>query len=289
MVNFKRTTRTGLLYVMPLVLFVAVFMVYPVFYNILTSLFDWNGISKSKDFIGLRNYSDLFGDPVFWITVKNFFLFAFFTVFTQAVLGIVLAFMFSRKFYGSDFARSVIFMPAMLSSIIMGTIFFRLLDPNVGFLRIPLKTLGISAPLSNPDLAFWVIILVNIWQWTGYSMSLYFGSIVSLPTELFEAAKVDGVGNVKLLTKIIVPLVRGTTYNLTIIGIIGALKQYDLVASLTGGGPANSTQTFTTYLYDAAFTNYKQGYASAIAFIMFLIALVVTVIQLRMYNSKDAG
>ncbi len=274
---------------MPLVLFVAVFMVYPVFYNILTSLFDWNGISKSKDFIGLRNYSDLFGDPVFWITVKNFFLFAFFTVFTQAVLGIVLAFMFSRKFYGSDFAKSVIFMPAMLSSIIMGTIFFRLLDPNVGFLRIPLKALGISAPLSNPDLAFWVIILVNIWQWTGYSMSLYFGSIVSLPTELFEAAKVDGVGNVKLLTKIIVPLVRGTTYNLTIIGIIGALKQYDLVASLTGGGPANSTQTFTTYLYDAAFTNYKQGYASAIAFIMFLIALAVTVIQLRMYNSKDVG
>ena len=88
------------------------------------------------------------------------------------------------------------------------------------------------------------------------------------------------------MRKITFPLVRGTTYNLTIIGVIGALKQYDLVASLTGGGPANSTQTFATYLYEAAFTNYEQGYASAIAVVMFLIAGVITVFQLRLYNSK---
>ena len=154
-------------------------------------------------------------------------------------------------------------MPAMLSSIIIGTVFYRLLDPNIGYLRGILHFLGISAPLSDPHTAFWVVIFVNIWQWTGYSMTLYYGAIVSLPGELFEAAEIDGVGNFALLTKIIVPLVRGTTYNLTIIGVIGALKQYDLVAALTGGGPANATQTFTTYLYRSAFT-YFSRYQSAI-------------------------
>ena len=111
--------------------------------------------------------------------------------------------------------------------------------------------------------------------------------MAGISEDLYEAAKIDGASHFQILRKITLPLVRGTTYNLTIIGVIGALKQYDLVASLTGGGPANSTQTFATYLYEAAFTNYEQGYASAIAVVMFLIAGIITVIQLRLYNSKS--
>ena len=178
-------------------------------------------------------------------------------------------------------------MPAILSSIIIGQVFYRLLDPNIGYLKNILSFFGVSAPLSNPKLAIWAIIIVNIWQWTGYSMTLYYGSMAGISEDLYEAARIDGASHFQILRKIMLPLVRGTTYNLTIIGVIGALKQYDLVASLTGGGPANSTQTFATYLYEAAFTNYEQGYASAIAVVMFLIAGIITVIQLRLYNSKS--
>jgi raffinose/stachyose/melibiose transport system permease protein len=288
MIHYKNSARIGFLFVIPLVLFIVIFMVYPVCYNAVISFYRWNGIAKTKTFIGIKNYLKLFKDPVFGITVKNFLLFAFFTVSVQAIIGLLLATMFRIKYTGRDITKAVIFMPAMLSSIIIGTIFYKLLDPNIGYLRGILEVLKIKAPLANPHLAIWVIIFVNIWQWTGYSMTLYYGSIISLPQELFEVAELDGVNKFMLLTKIIIPLVRGTTYNLTIIGVIGALKQYDLVAALTNGGPANATQTFTTYLYRTAFTDYRQGYASAVAMIMFLIALFLTIVQLKMYNSKNS-
>ncbi len=286
MIKYKNSRKTGFLLVLPLILFVTVYMVYPVIYNIKISFYDWNGIDPDKTFVGFQNFVHIFNDKVFRIVLKNFLFFALFTVSIQAILGFLLADLFQKKFVGRDISKAVIFMPAILSSIIIGQVFYRLLDPNIGYLKDVLSLFNISAPLSNTKLAIWTIIAVNIWQWTGYSMTLYFGSMAGISEDLYEAAKIDGATHFQILRKITLPLVRGTTYNLTIIGVIGALKQYDLVVSLTGGGPANSTQTFATYLYEAAFTNYKQGYASAIAVMMFLIAGIITAIQLRLYNSK---
>ena len=287
MINFKNSKKIGFFCVLPLVLFVLVYMVYPILYNVKISFYDWNGIDPDMTFIGIKNFTDIFKDKVFRVVLKNFLLFALFTVTIQAVLGVRLADLFQKKFLGRDVSKAVLFMPAILSSIIIGQVFYRLLDPNIGYLKNILSFFGVSAPLSNPKLAIWAIIIVNIWQWTGYSMTLYYGSMAGISEDLYEAARIDGASHFQILRKIMLPLVRGTTYNLTIIGVIGALKQYDLVASLTGGGPANSTQTFATYLYEAAFTNYEQGYASAIAVVMFLIAGIITVIQLRLYNSKS--
>lgn len=289
MVNYRNSKRIGVLFVLPLSLFVLVFMVYPVLYNIRVSFTDWNGIDPDMAFVGLDNYISLFKDPVFYTVLKNFVLFAVATVLVQAVLGMLLADMFQKKFFGRDFAKAIIFMPAILSSIIIGQVFYRLLDPNIGYLKEPLAFFGISAPLSSMSMAFWVIIIINIWQWTGYSMTLYYGSMTGISEDLFEAARIDGANHFQILTKITMPLLRGTTYNLTIIGVIGALKQYDLVTSLTAGGPANSTQTFATYLYKAAFTDYKQGYASTIAVLMFIIAAIITAVQLRLYDSKSVN
>lgn len=286
MINYKNSKKIGFLCTLPLILFVMVYMVYPIIYNLQISLYDWNGIDPDKTFVGLSNFTKLLKDKVFFIVLKNFALFAVFTVGVQAFFGFLLADLFQKKFAGRNLAKAVIFMPAILSSIIIGQIFYRLLDPNIGYLKNILILFHVSAPLSSTKLAFWTIILINIWQWTGYSMTLYFGAMAGISEDLYEAARIDGATHFQILRKITFPLVRGTTYNLTIIGVIGALKQYDLVASLTNGGPANSTQTFATYLYEAAFTNYKQGYASAIAVVMFLIAGIITVIQLKLYNSK---
>ena len=286
MINYKNNRKMGLLLVLPLILFVTIFMLYPLCYNIQVSLMSWNGVDPDKTYVGINNYKTLFRDPTFKIVLKNFFLFAVFTVTIQAVFGFLLADLFTKKFFGSDISKAIIFMPAMLSSIIIGQVFYRLLDPNIGYLKETLSFFGISAPLSSTSLAFWVIIIINIWQWTGYSMTLYYGAMAGISQDLYEAARIDGANKLQIMRKITVPLVRGTTYNLTIIGVIGALKQFDLVTSLTGGGPANSTQTFATYLYKAAFTDYKQGYASAIAVVMFIIAAIITAVQLKLYNSK---
>ncbi|MGN6714405.1 raffinose/stachyose/melibiose transport system permease protein [Anaerocolumna jejuensis DSM 15929] len=286
MINFRKSKKIGFLLVLPLTIFVLIYMVYPVIYNIKISFYDWNGIDPGMTFIGFKNYALMFKDKVFSTVVINFVLFAVFTVSIQAILGFFLADIFQKKYLGRDITKTVLFMPAMLSSIIIGQVFFRLLDPNIGYLKDILSFFGVSAPLSNPRFAIWTIIIINIWQWTGYSMTLYFGSMAGISEDLYEAAKIDGATHFQLLRKIILPMLRGTTYNLTIIGVIGALKQYDLVVSLTGGGPANATQTFATYLYKAAFTNYEQGYACAVAVVMFLIAGVITMLQLKLYNSK---
>lgn len=290
MINYKNSKLLGFLFVLPLIIFVAVFMVYPIFFNIQNSFYDWNGISAEKIFIGFQNYIKMFQDKVFMTVLKNFMLFAVLTVAVQCALGLLLANMFRKKFWGRDISKAIIFMPAILSSIIIGQIFYRIMDPNVGYLNQFFHAVGLDmlagSWLSDPKTAMFVIIIINIWQWTGYSMTLYYGAVMGISEDLYEAAKMDGANGFYTLTRITVPLVRGTTYNLTIVGIIGALKQYDLVASLTGGGPANATQTFATYMYEASFGTYKQGYACAIAVVMFLIAMVITVIQLRMYNSK---
>ncbi len=291
MVNYKNSKMLGYLFVIPLCIFVTVFMVYPIIFNVQNSFYDWNGIAADKIFIGIQNYIELLKDPVFKTVLKNFLLFAVLTVGVQSILGILIANLFRKKFFGRDISKAVIFMPAVLSSVIIGQIFFRIMDPNIGYLNAFFNAVGLDflagSWLSDPKTAFFVIIIINIWQWTGYSVTLYYGAMMGISNDLYEAAKIDGASGFQILTRITVPLVRGTTYNLTIIGVIGALKQYDLVSVMTGGGPANSTQTFATYMYEAAFTNFRQGYACTIAVVMFVIAMIITVIQLRLYNSKS--
>lgn len=287
MLNYKNSRRVGLLFVLPLIAFVAVFMIYPIVFNVRISFTDWNGIDPEFSFVGAANYLQLFRDPVFLTILRNFLLFAVCTVGAQAIIGFFLADLFQNAFPGKDVSKAIIFMPAMFSTIIIGQIFYRLLDPNIGYLASPLKFLGISAPLSNSRLAFWVIILINIWQWTGYSMTLYYGQMTGISQDLLEAAIIDGASHGQVLRYVTFPLCRGTTFNLTIVGVISSLKQYDLVSALTGGGPANSTQTFATYLYKAAFSDYKQGYASAIAVVMFIVAAIITAFQLKIYNQKS--
>lgn len=172
MINFKNSKKIGFFCVLPLVLFVLVYMVYPILYNVKISFYDWNGIDPDMTFIGIKNFTDIFKDKVFRVVLKNFLLFALFTVTIQAVLGFLLADLFQKKFLGRDVSKAVLFMPAILSSIIIGQVFYRLLDPNIGYLKNILSFFGVSAPLSNPKLAIWAIIIVNIWQWTGYSMTL---------------------------------------------------------------------------------------------------------------------
>jgi len=291
MINYKNSKLLGILFVLPIVLFVIIFMVYPVIFNIQTSFLEWNGIDPERTFVGLQNYRSLFQDPIFRIVLRNFALLAVLTVGVQCIFGLFLANILRKKFWGRDISKAIIFMPAILSPIIIGQIFFRILDPNIGFMNLFFRSIGLDnfngAWLSNPRTAIFVIIVINIWQWTGYSMTLYYGAIMGISEDLFEAAKIDGANSLQILSKITFPLVRGVTYNLTIVGIIGALRQFDLVIALTGGGPANATQTFATYVYQASFGTFRQGYASAIAMVMFVIAMIITMIQLRMYNSKS--
>lgn len=284
MINVKRSKLWAYLYIAPIILFIIVYMLYPIIFNFKTSFFEWNGFGPDKTFIGLKNYLDLFHDSVFFTCIKNFVLFGFLTVFMQAFLGLIFAALLQDKFIGRDMVKAIIFMPAVLSAVVIGNIFFKICEPNTGLLQM----LGFKVTLlGSTKYAIWVLIIVQIWQWTGYSMTLYYTGMQSIPTELCEAATIDGAGWWSILRKITLPMLRGTTYSLTILGFIGTLKQFDLVYTMTRGGPADATQFFSTYMYKVTFTEYKQGYACALAVVMFIISLIITVIQLKMYNKNQ--
>ena len=141
--------------------------------------------------------------------------------------------------------------------------------------------------LATPKTALACLLFVNIWQWTGYSMLMYYTNMLNIPQDLYESATIDGAGSFKQFIYITFPLLRGTHITLIILDILGALKFFDLSYVLTDGGPAHATETFSTYIYTKSFSTFQQGQASTIVVYMFLIAMVLTVIQLKIYYKKD--
>ena len=163
-----------------------------------------------------------------------------------------------------------------------------LLENNNGIVNVWLRKLGLQNLaqqwLINPKLVIYVILAILLWQGVGFAMVLYTSGISGIPQELYEAAKIDGAGETKQFFYITVPLLRGTTYTLVILNVITYIKLFDLVQVLTNGGPGTTTYTFTIYVYNKAFTLYDMGGASAVATIMLVISLILTAIQLKMYD-----
>jgi len=290
MLNVGKQKYMAYLFVAPIVLIVVLYMIYPMIFNIYNSLFSWNGLDLDKLYIGLDNYKTFFTAPIFRTIIRNFVLFSVFTVFFQALFGLIIANAMQRSFIGRDACKAIIFMPAVLSAVVIGTVFFRILEPNVGYLNVFLKAIGLEAFtqqwLGSMTSAIWILIAIQIWQWTGYSLTMYYAGLKMIPVELFESAMIDGAGPFRIFINITVPLLRSTTFGLTILGVIGCIKMFDLAWTVTKAGPANATQFFSTYMFQVGFEQFKQGYASAIAVVMFVVCMIITVIQLRLYESN---
>lgn len=289
----RRSSGTiNLLYVLPLLLVCAAYLVYPLCYTARIAFAEWNGIDRSLKNVGFANFVKLFtDDPVLPTILVNFVVFTVITIFCQCFFGLVFAALVNKVGAGaSSLYKTIIFAPAVLTPVIIGNVFFRLFDPNVGLSATILRSLGLGGLvvplLADPNTALLAVCAVQIWQWTGYSMLLYIAGMSLIPKDVYEAAWLDGARAPRVFFRITVPMLRSTTYMLAMVGTINALKQFDLVYTLTRGGPANATQFFSIYIYRNSFELFKQGYASAVAMVMFAISLVITVFYLRRY---DAG
>lgn len=281
----------GYLYVFPILAFALFYLLYPALFVGYHSFVEWNGISAYKDFVGVQNYLRVFRDPIVWLAIWNFIVFALLTVGMQALLGCVFAGMMiimSPKATGVH--RTVIFAPAVLTPVVVGTVFFRILEPNLGYIAAILRQAGIGGGLypflADPRFALLTISAVNIWQWTGFSMTLYYANMSVVSQDIYDSAWVDGAGFWRILFQITFPMLSGTTAMLVVLGGISSLKQFDLVYTMTRGGPANSTEFFSTYIFRVSMQNFEQGYASAISVLMFLIAIVITAAYVVMYELR---
>ncbi|MGS2664746.1 carbohydrate ABC transporter permease [Corynebacterium glucuronolyticum] len=279
------------LYIAPICIISGVLIYFFIGFTLITSFTDWNGLTK-MNFVGLENYRELFTDPTFWIALKNNLVFMVVTIFVQAVLGLLVAVICAEHLPGSNLFKAIFFLPISMAPAIVSTVFKYMLETNYGTLNEALRALGIIDEQQviqwlGADLGLWSIIAINIFQWMGFSMMIYFAGIMQIPKELFEAAEIDGAGWWRRLFYVVIPSLRGVTATLIVLGIVGSLKTFDIVWLTTAGGPGVSTQFLTTFLYQER-ANREAGYASAIGTVLLVIALVLSIGQMLWARRKES-
>lgn len=279
------------LYIAPICIISGVLIYFFIGFTLYSSLTDWNGITRMS-FIGLDNYRELFGDATFWVALKNNVIFMVVTVFVQAFLGLIVAVICAERIPGSNLFKAIFFLPISMAPAIVSTVFKYMLETNYGTLNQALRALGFLGEGEviqwlGADLGLWSIVAINIFQWMGFSMMIYFAGIMQIPHELLEAAEIDGAGWWRRLYYVVIPSLRGVTATLIFLGIVGSLKTFDIVWLTTEGGPGVSTQFLTTFLYQER-ANRQAGYASAIGTVLLIIALILAVTQMLWVHRKES-
>ena len=278
------------LYILPMIVLSFVLVYYCIIDTVVVSFTDWDGMTDVFHFVALKNYIKMFKDHVFWTSLLNNLIFFVGTVFIQALLGFVLAVLLKKKLPGSNVFKAIYFMPIAMATSIITAIFRIIMDPTNGALNQFLRAIHLNGFavnwLGDPKIALVSVIIVNIFQWMGFSMITYYAGLMSLPDDVYEAAKIDGAGFWRTTFSVTLPMLKGTTNVLIILGIVGSLKTFDIVKLLTGGGPGRSTTVMNTYLYEKAFKDFNAGGAASIGVAILIIAMVMSFLQVK-FGKED--
>ncbi|NSF38962.1 sugar ABC transporter permease [Blautia wexlerae] len=282
----KKNNWAAYLFILPLILLSFVMIYYCIIRTVMTSFTDWNGMSDTMNFVGLKNYAKLVKDKTFWTAVVNNIIFFFGTVFVQAGVGFLIAVLLKKKLPGSNMFKAVYFMPIAMATSITTAIFKIIMDPTNGSLNNFLRAIHLDmfavSWLGDKRYALLSVIIVNIFQWMGFSMITYYAGLMALPDDVYEAAKIDGAGFWRTTVSVTFPMLKGTTNVLLILGIVGSLKTFDIVKLLTDGGPGRSTTVLNTYLYEKAFKDFNAGGAAAIGVAILIIAMIMSFLQIKL-------
>ena len=284
----KRLQRLNWFYV-PAVVLMILFIAYPLGNAIYLSFFKWNGYSVKKDFIGVQNYISMFNDKTFVSSLRNTVLYGFVCTFLQQVIGLAMAVFLNTKFKGRGIARTVIYMPAMVSGIVMGYIMYFFFQTKGGVMNDILSSMGLATVdwLGNGNTAIAVIIFINTWQFVGVSMVIYLAGIQGVSQSYIEAATVDGANAWQRFRFITLPLLQPALASSIIYNLIGGLKLYDVIIALTDGGPAKKTHSLATYIANRYFDAERAGYAAAIGVFSFVMIMVISMIVNGYFRKKE--
>lgn len=268
----------------PTFILLAIFIFWPVFYSLYLSLFKWNMIAPRKTFLGLQNYQDMFKDSVFWLVSKNTLLMAFYTVVVKMGIALYLATQMNKKIKGRSLYRAIIFSPTFTANVAIAMVWAWIFEPTFGLLRVVLRPLGFPMIdwIHSTSHSLGAVIIVLVWSGIGYDMVLFLAALKNIPLEIYDAALVDGASPLQTFWHITFPLISPTTFFLSITGFINVLKAFDIVRIMTEGGPLNSSNVVVHFLYQNAFQWFRTGYASALALVLFVFIMIITLIQNRL-------
>lgn len=284
----KRENIWGYLFILPNFIGFALFTIVPVITAFVLSLTNYDIISQFE-FVGIKNYLNLFADRRFLQALQNTIYFSVLTVPVGIVLAFLVAVLLNKKIRGVKIIRTLVFVPVITSTVAVSLVWGMLYEDNSGLLNIMLNAVGLKSVgwLTDPKVAMISIAIMSIWKNLGYNMTIYLAGLQGVPEELYEAATIDGANGFQKMIRITVPMLHPTTYFITLTSLIGSLQVFDQVSIMTQGGPVNSTTTIAMYLYNFGFKFFKMGYACAAAYVLFILVFVVSVIQNHFSKKLD--
>lgn len=272
-----RGGRINLFYV-PALILLALFLLYPLISGFAISLTSWDGYNPERLFVGLSNYATMLRDANFRLSLINTLIYGIGSTIIQQVLGLGLALLLNAKIKGRTMMRAIIYLPALVSAVIMGTMYYFVFQYQQGALNTILVALGLDRVVwfQNPHNAVLIIVLVNSLQFVGTSMIIYLAGLQGMDRSVEEAASLDGASGWTKFINITMPMLMPAFTTSVVLNLIGGLKLFDVIKVLTGGGPGYSTNSVSTYISIQYFDNQNAGYAAAMGVVLFLIIAVIT-------------
>jgi raffinose/stachyose/melibiose transport system permease protein len=277
-------------FLIPVLVLMGLFVVYGLVFVVNLSFYKWDGVDPATmAFRGVRNYALLFSDPTFLWALVNALIFLVFTVGIQMMLGLLVALLLRPRLAGHGFYKALFYIPVALSTAVIARTFMNFYEPSFGLLNTALRSIGLGSLagswLGDPNTALGAVIFANIFQWMGAQMIFYIAGLTTIGDEIFEAAQIDGAGFWATLTKVVWPSLWPTHTTVIVLGMVGAIKTFDIVWLLTQGGPGNATQFPATLLYQAVAQNFQAGYGASISVVMIAVCVGLSALQIA-FNQK---
>ena len=279
----KRISKAScvLLFILPAIIPLSVFWIWPMIKAIFMSFTDWDYMSSTYNMVGIENYRELFSDNMFYSALKNTFVFTLGTLIPTIVGGLAMAMVLKKNIKGSALYKAIIFSPWITPTVAISIVWSWIFEPQYGFANYILQLFNLpkSQWLQSPGTAMMAVIIVTVWKGFGWAMVFYLTALERVPRDLYEAAAIDGANSWNKFISITLPLISPTTFFLSIITTINSIQAYDQIQVLTQGGPAGSTRTILYMYYQTAFENFNIGQATAMATVILIIIGVLAGFQ----------
>ena len=285
----KKSKAAITLGILPAFIFYVVFAIYPILQSFYYSVMDWNGFNEMT-FVGLDNFKKLFADPLFWNSVKNNLYVVLVSVLGQVPIALFFALLLNRKLKGAKLFRTIGFLPVVLSTVVISLTWSLIYNSRNGLINEFLESIGLDSLAQNwlGDTKWTMasVLVVVVWQFIGLYLIIFLAALQNVPTEVLEAAKIDGASEWATTWKITIPMIWDTILVAIILCIAGSLKTFDLIYVMTHGGPAHSTDVMALYMFNETFSKLQYGYGSAVSVFIFFFSLILIAIVNKVLGKK---
>jgi raffinose/stachyose/melibiose transport system permease protein len=275
---------------LPALLLLSIFIFYPFAKGVQMSFTNWDGFSQHFQWVGLSQYKSMLTDPKIQGTFRNTLIYGLGSTIFQNFFGLAIALLLDQKIRGSQIARTIVYMPAIISALIMGYVWYFFFQYSGGAINDIVVALGMEPVnwLEKGSRAVWIITGVNTFQYLGIAMIIYLAGLQSIPRDYYEAAEIDGASSWLIFKSITLPLLLPAITISVIMNIIGGLKLFDVIMAMTGGGPGFASQSLSTMMYNLYFIRQDAGGAAALGNMMFVLISVISMLSLKYLRDKEA-